>query len=391
MNLLTRNIQWTTALGNAFLSQQADLMDAIQRLRAAAHQNGTLTNTPQQSVTYEQQNGQNAIVIQPTDPQVLYPPVYDPNYVWGPPADGAYPSLDYEAPGYGIAYGVATFLGSLFSGLWSYGGWGWGLSWLSHGLFLNNLFFSHYGFHDPYGYGRGYGYDRGYGYAARSAWVHDPGHRLGVPYGSRYSGSRFAGGYGSGWNRFGSRNYAGNYSARSYDYGVRQSYNGGGFSRGASGYFQSGRQMDAYRALRQSAAQPGYGNFGSGYRGSGWAAPYAARNYGGASSGYRGGGWEAPYAARSYGAVSNGYRGGTWGGGRDWSMPSMNRSFSQPSRGSFSSHFSAPRSSGHFWSGGHFGGGGGHFGGSHFKGGGGHSGGGHSHGGGHSRGGGHKR
>jgi hypothetical protein len=90
MNLLTRDIQWTTDLGNAFLSQQTDLIDAIQRLRIAARDNGRLTNTPQQSVTYEQANGyeqdsgRNAIVIQPADPQMVYPPVYNPEYVWGP-------------------------------------------------------------------------------------------------------------------------------------------------------------------------------------------------------------------------------------------------------------------------------------------------------------------
>src|SRR5271170_1260002 len=180
MNLLTRDIQWTTDLGNAFLAQQAGVMDAIQQLRAAARANGRLTNTPRQRVTYEQQNGQDAIVIQPTDPQVVYPPVYNPAYVWGPPAYGAYPPLGYPGIGWGITYGVATFLGALFTGLVSFGGWGWGLSWLTHGLFLNGLFFSHFGFH---GYG-GYGFHGGYGYASRAAWVHNPGHRLGVPYGN---------------------------------------------------------------------------------------------------------------------------------------------------------------------------------------------------------------
>ncbi len=77
-------------------------MDAIQRLRASARDNGRLTNTPQQRVTYEQENGQSAIVIQPTDPQVVYAPVYNPAYVWGPPVYGAYPPLGYPSPGYGI-------------------------------------------------------------------------------------------------------------------------------------------------------------------------------------------------------------------------------------------------------------------------------------------------
>jgi len=322
MNMLTRDIQWTTDLGNAFLAQQADVMDAIQRLRASARDNGRLTNTPQQRVTSEQENGQNAIVIQPTDPQVVYPPVYNPEYVWGPPAYGVYPPLGYPAPGYGIYYGVATFLGALFTGLLSFGGWGWGLSWLSHGLFLNGLFFSHFGFH---GYG-GYGFHPGGSYVTRAPWVHDPGHRLGVPYGNRYASAR--------------------YSGHSYAIG-RSAYAGPGAGSGYRSSYHSGsegssRQMEAYRGLAASFA--------------------------------RGGGYQSRYSAPSYGAARN-YAG-------------VASHYSEPrsSGGSFSApHYSAPKSSAPKSSG-HFGVGGGH---SHSSGGGGghshSSGGGHSHGGGHKK------
>ena len=352
MNLLTRDIQWTTALGNTFLSQQADLMDAIQRLRAAAQQNGRLTNTPQQRVMYEQQNGQDAIAIQPTDPQMVYPPLYNPDYVWGAPAYGAYPPLAYPPSGDGILYGVGAFLGGLFSGFLSFGGWGWGLSWLGHGLFLNNLFFSHFGFHGG-GYGSYGGYGGGYGYAARSPWVHNPGHRLGVPYGNGYGGARYAGAYGGGaWNRFNSQSYRGNYTARDYNSG-RSGY-------GASDSYRGGRQMEAYRALSQSGSRgaAAYGsNYGGSYRGGGaWASGgrySSAANYG--ARGYGGG-----YSARSSSA-------------REWSTPASYRNSERSSHGGFfSSHssgpkFSAPKSSGHF------GGGGGHS----------RGGGGHSHGGSH--------
>jgi hypothetical protein len=242
MNILTRDIQWTTELGNAFLAQQAAVMDAVQQLRASARSNGRLTDTPQQRVTLDQENGQSAIVIQPTDPQVVYPPVYNPEYVWGPPVYGAYPPLAYPAPGYGITYAVGAFLGVLFSGLLSFGGWGWGLSWLTHGLFLNSLFFSHFGFH---GFG-GPGYYAGRGYASHVAWVHDPGHRLGVPYGNRSISGRYA---------------------------------GGSYNTGRSAYFGSGsessRQMQAYRGL---AARESRGN---GYSGYGSRPNYSGSSYGG--------------------------------------------------------------------------------------------------------------
>jgi hypothetical protein len=284
MSMLTRDIQWTTDLGNVFLSQQADVMDAIQRLRASARDNGRLTNTPQQRVTSEQENGQSAIVIQPTDPQVVYPPVYNPAYVWGPPAYGAYPPLGYPAPGYGIYYGVGTFLGALFTGLLSFGGWGWGLSWLSHGLFLNGLFFSHFGFH---GYG-GYGFHPGGSYVTRAPWVHDSGHRLGVPYGNRNAGAR--------------------YSGRSYNAG-RSAYPGSSAgSSYRSAYQGTSRQMDAYRGLAASSARGGSSGYqsrysapaGSGYRG-GYASGSASR-----------GGYSAP-AAHYSAPKSSGHFGG--GGG----------------------------------------------------------------------------
>jgi len=79
LNRLASDIQWTTALGNAFLAQQNDVMSAVQKLRAEARAAGKLNSTPQQSVNTQTQNGQSAITIQPTDPQVVYVPVYSPN------------------------------------------------------------------------------------------------------------------------------------------------------------------------------------------------------------------------------------------------------------------------------------------------------------------------
>ena len=79
--MLSRDVQWTTALGNAFLAQQADVINAIQRLRARAQNNGRLANTAQQVVTTQAQDGQNAIEIQPANPQTMYVPTYNPQYV----------------------------------------------------------------------------------------------------------------------------------------------------------------------------------------------------------------------------------------------------------------------------------------------------------------------
>ena len=51
LNRLNSDIQWTTDLGNAFLAQQADVMNAVQRLRARAQAAGRLGSNPQQTVT----------------------------------------------------------------------------------------------------------------------------------------------------------------------------------------------------------------------------------------------------------------------------------------------------------------------------------------------------
>jgi hypothetical protein len=72
------NLAWTTALGQAFLSQQQDVMDSIQRLRAQAQGLGNLQSTPQENVVTD--NG--AIEIVPADPQFIYVPVYQPGVVY---------------------------------------------------------------------------------------------------------------------------------------------------------------------------------------------------------------------------------------------------------------------------------------------------------------------
>src|SRR5947209_1263314 len=82
---LTEDITWTTNLGNAFLAQQGDVMDAVQRLRIRAEQAGKLASTPQQRVVNANYDGRPIIEIQPASPEIIYVPEYDPAYIWGPP------------------------------------------------------------------------------------------------------------------------------------------------------------------------------------------------------------------------------------------------------------------------------------------------------------------
>ncbi len=185
---LNQDIRWTRDVGNAFLAQEADVMAAVQRLRASARANGRLTSTPQETVSTETQGGQPAIVIQPANPDVVYVPAYDPAYVWGPPVGGSYPSLYY--PTYGFGWGPGIDLG--FWGGWD--GWGWGPNWFGGTIFVDNDFFHRHGFHgdrDRDGdRGRGGDRDRGIN---RERWAHNPGHRLGVPYPNQQLSGRFQG------------------------------------------------------------------------------------------------------------------------------------------------------------------------------------------------------
>lgn len=196
LDLLNRDIRWTTDLGNAFLAQPADVMDAVQRMRARARDNGRLATTPQQTVTQDQ----SVIEIQPANPQIVYVPSYNPAYIWGPPAWGAYPALGYPSTGYGFGFNPGVLIGAIFQGLMSFGPWGWALNFLTHALFLNNLFLGHFGF------GSGFGGFGGGALAARSVWAHNPAHRMGVAYPNRAVAGHFAA----------ARSYAGSSNTRAY-------------------------------------------------------------------------------------------------------------------------------------------------------------------------------
>src|SRR5262245_38714714 len=83
---MNEQLEWTQKLGDAVLAQQADVMDAIQRLRAKAQANGKLETTEQQTVTVTQpqQAGQQQVIsIEPTSPEVVHVPYYDPGVVYG--------------------------------------------------------------------------------------------------------------------------------------------------------------------------------------------------------------------------------------------------------------------------------------------------------------------
>src|SRR5215813_1209470 len=83
---LSDDIQWTTDLGNAFLAQQSDVMDAVQRMRNKAQGTGALASNQQQKVQTQTVENKEVIVIQQSNPEVVYVPSYNPTVVYGAPA-----------------------------------------------------------------------------------------------------------------------------------------------------------------------------------------------------------------------------------------------------------------------------------------------------------------
>ena len=183
---LNQDITWTTNLGNAFLAQQADVMDAVQRMRLKAQQSGKLASTSQQRVSTRDESGQPIIDIEPADPNTLYLPYYNPVSIWGPPLYYPYASWFYPpfiGGGY-FGFGLGINMGFYFGGGWGgWGGWGWHPGWGNHSVMVNNGFIHRNNFNAG---ARG-------SLSGNTAWAHDSSHREGVPYSNAAVSNRYGG------------------------------------------------------------------------------------------------------------------------------------------------------------------------------------------------------
>jgi hypothetical protein len=123
------NIKWTTDLGNAFLAQQSDVMDAAQRMRKKAKDGGNLKSSEQQKVETKVVESKQVIVIEQASPEIVYVPSYNPTMVYGAPVY-PYPPIAYPPPGYyaagmAISFGIGIAMGAAWGGGWGYNsGWG---------------------------------------------------------------------------------------------------------------------------------------------------------------------------------------------------------------------------------------------------------------------------
>jgi hypothetical protein len=370
---LAKNLSWTSALGEAYGTQGADVMTAVQVLRAKAQAAGNLKSGSQ--ITVVQQSPQ-VIVIQPANPQVVYVPQYNPTVVYGTP---------YVTPGYStaavvttavVAFGVGIAVGAMMNNGccgWGYSSWNCGWHGTTTVVYRGGAYYGNTAWrgaaYGPYGsahYGAGYNpatgtYARGgtvsNGYGSASAGqAYNPrtgtyarGASTSNAYGTTSAAQAYnprTGAYGStvqNSNAYGSSGAStvsknGNtaYSQhQSNAYGTTGSVqtSNGGRAYGASGAYNSGAVGQTANGDKYAAANGNvYKNTGSGWNQtqgtprstSSYSSTNsaAARGYGGqerssgssAFSGGGGGGWQSREASGRGWASRGG--GGGWGGRR---------------------------------------------------------------------------
>ncbi|HEY1472316.1 MAG TPA: DUF3300 domain-containing protein [Candidatus Acidoferrum sp.] len=234
---MDKNLSWTSALGEAYVNQPQDVMDAVQVMRARAEQSGNLKSNKQVKV---QTQGQT-IVVEPADPEVVYVPAYDPWIVYGAPVvawPGWYWYPGLYVPGPGIAFGVGFGVG-FFAGFgW---GWGhWGMDWghrtviYNHNTFVSRsrtFYGRHSGFHD---FGAARGYERTHYGGFHNNGVHG-GIATRGPSARGFAAPHNQAGMHSG--AFGGFDHGG--VAHSYSFRGQSSFGGGGFHGG--GFHGGGR------------------------------------------------------------------------------------------------------------------------------------------------------
>jgi hypothetical protein len=186
---LAENIKWTTDLGNAFLAQQSDVMDAVQRMRMKAKDAGNLKSNEQMKVETKTVETKTVVVIEQASPQVVYVPSYNPTVVYGPPVY-PYPPIAYPPPGYyaagmAISFGVGVAMGAAWGGGWGYNS-NWGgnnnITINNNNNFVNNSNrqnVSNRPSQRPAGAGNN--------------WQHNPQHRGGAPYSNGATANKYGG------------------------------------------------------------------------------------------------------------------------------------------------------------------------------------------------------
>lgn len=180
LSMMSEKLDWTQKLGDAFLAQQKEVMESIQRLRKKAVDAGTLKTTAEQQLVVEKET----IVIAPSNPQVVYVPTYNPTVVYGTWSYPAYPPAYYYPPGYTAGAALLSFgAGMAVGAAWGYA-WG-NCNWhggdvdvdVNRNTHINNSI-NRGKYATQYQGGKG-------------NWQHNPEHRKGVAYRDQATGQKY--------------------------------------------------------------------------------------------------------------------------------------------------------------------------------------------------------
>jgi hypothetical protein len=180
LSKMSEKLDWTQKLGDAFLSQQKDVLDAVQRLRTKAEASGNLKTTSEQKVIVEEK----IIKIEPANPQVVYVPSYNPTVVYGAWPYPAYPPYPWYPPGYVwgsmFAFGAGVALGAAWGYAWGNCNWRGGdvnVNVNRNANFNQNI-------------NRG-DFSNKIGQGGQGQWRHDASHRKGVSYRDNATAQKF--------------------------------------------------------------------------------------------------------------------------------------------------------------------------------------------------------
>ena len=332
---MAKNLTWTSSLGEAYHTQAAQVMGAVQFLRAQAQAAGNLKSGSQITVV---QQAPNVIVIQPTNPQVVYVPAYNPVVVYG---------TTYVTPGYSVAavttaavvgFGVGIAVGAMMSGgccSWGYSSWNCGWHGSTTVVYHGGAYYGNNAWHGgSYGSSGSYygangsahysnGYNPSTGTAARGGTVSNGYGSVsaGQAYNTRtgasastVQGSNANGSYGaSAVSKNGNTAYGQHQTTSQGTTGQAHTTNGGS-AYGASGkYGNSGAVGETANGNKYATANgKAYSNTGNG-----WSEKGGQEAKGGGSSAFKsgGGGWDSR-ASSARGESSMGGGGGVEEGGR---------------------------------------------------------------------------
>jgi len=251
LEMMNEKLDFMQKLGDAFLAQQKDVLDTIQRLRARADQTGNLKSGKELTVSKAQESGQTVIKIEPADPQVLYVPTYDPTVVYGAWPYPAYPPYYYYPPGYGYAAGAAFwgFTAGVIVGSALWGGCNWG----GGSVHIDHRSYNNFNRTNIQG----------------GNWQHNAEHRKGVGYRDQGSQQRFGGGQRAGVDTREQFRGRAEQGRQDIARGGADRFRGGGVSdraAGGRGSFSGGtRDAGGFGGDRGGVAG-GRGSFGGGTR-----------------------------------------------------------------------------------------------------------------------------